>query len=89
MFYFKDDGLFEIKNQPCLIGVDLWNEFNLGMQSDFFKNDKSYDDILHKKELLNNFISDRILKMLKYRRDYKATYLLTIKILTKIVFLRY
>ena len=70
MFYFKDDGSFELKNQPCLFGMDLWNEFNLGMQSDFFKNDKSYDDVLFKKEFLNNFFSYRILKMLKYRHDY-------------------
>ena len=70
MFYFKDDGSFELKNQPCLFGMDLWNEFNLGMQSDFFKNDKSYDDVLFKKEFLNNFFSYRILKMLKYRQDY-------------------
>ena len=70
MFYFKDDGSYELKNQPCLFGMDLWNEFNLGSQSDFFKNDKSYDDILFKKELLDTFMSYRILKMLKYRHDY-------------------
>ena len=70
MFYFKNDGSYELKNQPCIFGMDLWNEFNLGVQSDFFKNDKSYDDALFKKEILNNFFSYRILKMLKYRHDY-------------------
>jgi len=70
MFYFKDDGSYELKNQPCLSGMDLWNEFNLGVESDFFKNDKSYNDVLFKKEFLNNLFSFRILKMLKYRYDY-------------------
>ena len=70
MFYFKDDGSYELKNQPCLSGIDLWNEFNLGVKSDFFKYDKSYDDILFKKGLLNKLFSFRILKMLKYRFDY-------------------
>ena len=70
MFYFKDDGSYELKNQPCLFGMDLWNEFNLGVKSGFFKNDKSYDDILFEKELLNNIFSYRIFKMLKYRYKY-------------------
>ena len=70
MFYFKDDGSYELKNQPCIYGIDLWNEFNLGTQSDFFKNDKSYDDVLFKNEILNNFFSYRILKMLNYRDNY-------------------
>ena len=70
MFYFKDDESYELRNQPCLSGMDLWNEFNLGSQSNFFKYDKSYDDVLFKNELLDSFISYRILKMFKYRHDY-------------------
>ena len=70
MFYFKDDGSYEVKNQPCLYGINLWNEFNLGLESNFFKIDKYYDDVLFKKELLDSFMSYRILKMLKYRYDY-------------------
>ena len=50
--------------------MDLWHEFNLGVKSDFFKNDKSYSDVLFKKGLLNKLFSFRILKMLKYRYDY-------------------
>ena len=69
MFYFKDDGSYEIKNQPCLYGINLWNEFNLGSQSNFFKHDKSYDDVLFQNELLDFFISYRILKMFKYRHN--------------------
>ena len=57
MFYFKDDGSYEIKNQPCLYGTNLWNEFNLGLESNFFKIDKYYDDVLFKKELLDSFMS--------------------------------
>ena len=70
MFNFKNDGSYEIKNQPCLFGIDLWNEFRLGCQSKFFKNEKSYDDILFKKELLDGLMTYRILKMFKYRHDY-------------------
>ena len=70
MFYFKDDGSYELKNQPCLSGMDLWNEFNLGVESEFFKTDKSYNDVLFKKGLSNKLFSFRILKMLKYRYDY-------------------
>ena len=76
MFYFKDDGSYELKNQPCLSGMDLWHEFNLGVKSDFFKNDKSYSDVLFKKGLLNKLFSFRILKMMKYRHDYIITDLL-------------
>ena len=70
MFYFNNDGSYKIKNQPCLVGMDLWNEFSLGLQSDFFKTEKIYDDVLFKKEPMNNFMSYRIYKMFKYRNNY-------------------
>ena len=50
--------------------MPFWNELNLGVENDFFKNDKSYNDVLFKKEFLNNLFSFRILKMLKCRYDY-------------------
>ena len=70
MFVFKDDGTYEIKNQPCSVGMGLWNEFKLGTSSDLLKIDRSYDDILFKSEFLDNFVSYRIYKMLKYRDKY-------------------
>ncbi len=70
MFVFKDDGTYEIKNQPCSVGMGLWNEFKLGTSSDILKIDRSYDDILFKSEFLDNFVSYRIYKMLKYRDKY-------------------
>ncbi len=37
IFCFKDDESYELKNQPCLCGMDLWNKLKLGLKSDFFK----------------------------------------------------
>ena len=67
---FKNDGTYEIKNQPCSVGINLWNEFKLGTDSDLLKFDRSYDDILFKSEFLDNFVTYRIYKMLKYRNKY-------------------
>ena len=70
MFIFKDDGTYEIKNQPCSVGINLWNEFKLGTDSDLLKIDRGYDDILFKSEFLDSFVTHRIYKMLKYRIKY-------------------
>ena len=70
MFIFNSDGTYKIKNQPCLVGLDLWNEFKLGINNNILRIEKDYDDILFKKEFLDNLISYRIYKMFKYRYQY-------------------
>ena len=70
MFVFRDDGKYEIKNQPSLVGIDLWNEFKLGTNSNILRFEKSYDDLLFKKEFLDNLVTHKIYKMFKYRYKY-------------------
>jgi len=70
MFQFQSNGEYNIVNQPCLIGIDLLKEFNLGIRSDFMKLEKNYDDMLFKNEFMDYSILYRILKMFRYRNNY-------------------
>ena len=70
MFVFNSDGKYEVKNQPCLVGLDLWHEFKLGVDSDILRIEKNYDDILFRKDFLDIFMTYRILKMFNYRYKY-------------------
>tara|TARA_B110000046_G_C12980331_1_gene393012 strand:- start:192 stop:1358 length:1167 start_codon:yes stop_codon:yes gene_type:complete len=77
IFNFDDNNEYKILNQPCLSGLDLYSEFELGEKSNFMKIDKNFDEMLFKKEFLDYFFSYKVIKMLFYRKKYisKAIYL--------------
>ena len=67
MFKFNLNGSYDIVNQPCAVGINLYNQFNLRENSPLLKMEKDFDEILFKKDFFDIFISYRIFKMFSYR----------------------
>lgn len=66
MFKFNLNGSYEIVNQPCAVGINLYNQFNLRENSLLLKMERDFDEILFKKDFFDIFMSYRMFKTFSY-----------------------